>query len=215
MPYGQSHDLLADVAVSYKLILTKLFLQEAGIMKRRRTREGLQSNSLRDLGVGQDVPVPDFSDQPDSGGRIGGVRGTDEFGIEGGASAEWSVDSPDRIVERGELIDRAQAGVEGIDEFSIEAQTESWEREGTDEEEFAEEIEEVTPLPTDLCSLIEYRLKKHDRINAENVSIRIESPGVVILNGRVRSESESLRVSEVVSALPGVYAVNNRLVVPR
>lgn len=184
-------------------------------MKRRRTREGSQSNSLQDLGIGHDVPVPDFSDQPDSGGRIGGARGADEFGIEGGVAQEWSVDGPSSIVEKGELIDRAQTGSEGIDEFSIEAHAESWLQKEVIGEEFEEEPEDVAPLPRDLRSLIEYRLRNHDRINSENVSIRVESPGLVVLSGRVGSESESLRVSEVVSALPGVYAVNNRLVVPR
>jgi hypothetical protein len=49
-------------------------------MRRRRSKEGIQSNTLMELGFGQDVPFDNFSDQPDSGGRIGGVRGKQEYG---------------------------------------------------------------------------------------------------------------------------------------
>jgi len=63
--------------------------------------------------------------------------------------------------------------------------------------------------------LIEYRLNSHDRIDARNLKINVQGEGLVIVTGRARSESESLRVSEIISALPGVYAINNRLVVSR
>ena len=179
-------------------------------MKKRRTSEGRQSNTLQDLGLGGNVPSGEFSDQPDSGGRIGGVRGADEYGIEGGAAVEWSIETLSKLSGGGELVDQTQAGVEGIDEYSVEGEVES--------EELNEEIEErsVEPnIPSDLRTLIEYRLQNHDRIDAGSVLVRVEPPGLVVLSGRVRSESESLRVSEIVSALPGVYAIRNRLEVPR
>lgn len=183
-------------------------------MRRHRTKEGRQSNSLQDLGIGQDLPVADFSDQPDSGGRIGGIRGADEFGIEGGVAAEWSTEALDQRTAGGRLVERTQAGVEGVEEFSIEGEAESEAIAEALEEELQEEAQSEE-LPGDLQALIEYRLRNHERIDARNVSVKIESPGLVVLNGRVRSESESLRVSEVVSALPGVYVVRNRLAVPR
>ena len=179
-------------------------------MKKRRTSEGRQSNTLQDLGLGGNVPSGEFSDQPDSGGRIGGVRGADEYGIEGGAAVEWSIETLSKLSGGGELGDQTQAGVEGIDEYSVEGEVES--------EDLSEEIEErsVEPnIPSDLRTLIEYRLQNHDRIDAGSVLVRVEPPGLVVLSGRVRSESESLRVSEIVSALPGVYAIRNRLEVPR
>lgn len=179
-------------------------------MKKRRTSEGRQSNTLQDLGLGASAPSGEFSDQPDSSGRIGGTRGVDEFGIEGGAAVEWSIESVSKVSAGGELVERTQAGVEGIDEYSVEGEIES--------EEIVDELEEqiLEPeIPSDLRALIEYRLQHHDRIDAGAVSVRVEPPGLVMLSGRVRSESESMRVSEIVSALPGVYAIRNRLEVPR
>lgn len=184
-------------------------------MKKRRTSEGKQSNSLQDLGLGHELPTADFSDQPDSGGRIGGMRGVDEYGIEGGVAVEWSARTRyDGSREDAELLDRAQAGAEDIEEFSEEGEEES-EAIAEALEEDGEVPHEVEELPRDLLSLIEYRLRHHDRIDARNVSVLMDSPGLVVLRGRVRSVSESLRVSEIVSALPGVYAVRNLLVVPR
>jgi hypothetical protein len=194
--------------------VSKVCLVEGTSMKRRRTREGRQVNALQDLGVGQDVPIADFSDQPDSGGRIGGVRGLDEFGIEGGVAAEWGREALSQGTGTERLLDATQAGIESSEDFSIEGEEESQAiaevlAEGEQAEVQSEE------LPKDLRALIEYRLRNHDRIDARNVSVRIESPGLVVLKGRVRTESESLRVSEVVSALPGVYVVRNQLAVPR
>jgi hypothetical protein len=181
-------------------------------MKKHRTEEGRQVNTLVDMGFAQDVPIADFSDQPDSGGRIGGVRGVDEFGIEGGVAEEWSAENVSKVTSGGFLVDRVQAGAESLEEFSSEAESDEIARvlEGESPQEA-----EIDSLPSDLLGLIEYRLKNHDRIDSSNVSVRIESPGLVVLNGRVRSDSESLRVAEVVSALPGVYTVRNRLAVPR
>ncbi len=166
-------------------------------MKKHRTKEGRQFNTLVDMGFAQDLPIADFSDQPDSGGRIGGVRGVDEFGIEGGVAAESRADN-----FRSEVEDELESEAES-DEISRVL------------EDGAQPDLEVDSLPRDLLGLIEYRLRNHDRIDSSHVSVRIESPGLVVLNGRVRSDSESLRVAEVVSALPGVYTVQNRLAVPR
>ena len=57
-------------------------------MRRRKGHEGEQSKRLVELGFGQDIPQDGFSDQPDSGGSIGGLRGVQEYGIEGGVSRE-------------------------------------------------------------------------------------------------------------------------------
>jgi len=185
-------------------------------MKKRRTREGKQSNTLQDLGLGQDVPGDDFSDQPDCGSRIGGVRGVDEYGIEGGVADEWSGEkkSTGAHQEEAKLVENVQAGLESIEEFSVEGEAES----DQIAEEIAEKVEDEMvgeTIPGDLKDLIEYRLSHHDRIDAGNVSVRVDPPGFVVIKGRVRSESESLRVTEVISALPGVYAIRNQLIVPR
>jgi len=183
-------------------------------MKKRRTSEGKQSNALQDLGLGHDVPPTDFSDQPDSGGRIGGTRGSDEFGIEGGVAEEWSVEARDSLVGETTLIEATQAAADDVEEFSEDGAAES--------DAIAEVLKEQeqdgivsSKLPDDLQALIELRLGNHDRIDARNLTVLVCSPGLVVLRGRVRSESESLRVSEIVSALPGVNAIRNQLVVPR
>ncbi|MFN4896155.1 MAG: BON domain-containing protein [Pseudomonadota bacterium] len=185
-------------------------------MKRRRTSEGKQSNAVERLGIGGDIPVPDFSDQPDSGGRIGGTRGVDEFGIEGGAAAEWGRDALHEASLESTDIDRVQAGVDQASEY--EEEVESEEESAVIARVLEEDVQDDSLreiLPNDLQSLIEYRLRHHDRIDAHNVSVLMVSPGLVVLRGRVRSQSESMRISEVVSALPGVHAVRNLLLVPR
>ena len=205
-------------------------------MKRRRNTEGQEFRSLQEIGLGQDVPTGEFSDQPDSGSRIGGIRGVQEYGIEGGIAAENGAEIATGVSVEGNLIDQVRATGESIEEFSAEGELESEESELEDEDEdeteagevLSDEIEVVGleddatiidpkgfKLFQDLKSLIEYRLNSHDRIDARNLKINVQGEGLVIVTGRARSESESLRVSEIISALPGVYAINNRLVVSR
>ncbi len=203
-------------------------------MKKCRTSEGRQSNTLQDLGLAHDVPVADCSDQPDSGSRIGGLRGVDEFGIEGGAAEEWSIEAADFLLPGAELVEPTQAAVESVEDFSEEGEIEEevgdefedeFEAEAAGEAEseaIAQVLQQdgqeelgVDSLPDDLKALIELRLGRHDRIDASHLSVSVQSEGLVVIRGRVRSQSESLRVSEVVSALPGVHAIRNHLVVPR
>lgn len=183
-------------------------------MKKRRTKEGKQSNVLQDMGLGNDVPTKDFSDQPDSGGRIGGTRGSDEFGIEGGVADEWSVEARDTLVGEAMLIEATQAAADAIEEFSEAGEAESDDIAEVLKDQVQDELVSAK-LPDDLQTLIELRLGSHDRIDARNLTVRVQSPGLVLLRGRVRSESESLRVCEIVSALPGVNAIRNQLVFHR
>jgi hypothetical protein len=205
-------------------------------MKRRGNKEGREFNSLQEIGLGKDTLTGEFSDQPDSGSRIGGIRGVQEYGIEGGVAAENGSKIATGVSVEGSLIDQVRAAGESIEEFSAEGELESEESELEDEDEedveagevLSDEIEGagleddatiIDPkgfkLFQDLKSLIEYRLNSHDRIDARNLKINVQGEGLVIVTGRARSESESLRVSEIISALPGVYAINNRLVVSR
>ncbi len=55
---------------------------------RHGTREGADFEELQDLGFRLNPPDDTFSDQPDSSGTIGGRRGQQEFGIEGGVAGE-------------------------------------------------------------------------------------------------------------------------------
>jgi hypothetical protein len=161
-------------------------------MKRRRTIEGRQSKALTQLGFGQDIPADDFSDQPDSGARIGGIRGVDEFGIVGGVASEWCGEDElgvDESVDLESILgadSEVAGGISGDDWLKFE---------GLD----------------GLRALIEHRLINHDRIDSQDISVRVDPPGLVLLSGSVRSDSESMRVSEIVTSLPGVYAVRNIL----
>ena len=174
-------------------------------MGRRRRKEGKQSNRLEDLGFGQSVPQEGFSDQPSSGGRIGGIRGAQEFGIRGGISGEQEASEGEETAE-GKLIEELDAASAGLSEYSAE---------GTEESEQADELEELYRSgevePEDLKDLIEDRLDNNLYLHADSIHVAVEPSGLVTVSGRVISEAESLRVSEILAALPGVRGIDNKL----
>jgi len=178
-----------------------------GEMGRRRRREGRQSNRLEELGFGQDTPQEGFGDQPSSGGRIGGVRGAQEFGIEGASSGEQAMSEGAESAE-GRLVEALEAAAAGLAEYSAE---------GTEESEQAEDLEELySPDDVaidDLRDLIEDRLDNNMYLHADSIHVAVEPSGLVIVSGRVWSEAESLRVSELLAALPGVRGINNKLTI--
>ena len=174
-------------------------------MKRRRRKQGRQSNALEELGFGQDIPSDDFSDQPSAGSRIGGIRGAQEYGIQGGvARASDSIGSEETSEER--LIDELAAASEGFAEFSAEGIEEMEEAEEGDPREYVG--------GEDLKNLIEDRLDHNRYLHTASIKVAVEPSGLVILSGEVPSEAESLRASEIIAALPGVLAIDNKLVVP-
>ncbi len=179
-------------------------------MRRRRSKEGIQSNTLMELGVGQDVPFDNFSDQPDSGGRIGGVRGKQEFGIEGGIAGEGGTEVGSRESTESRLVEEAQAASASLTEFS----SEGIEQPDELEQEYQAEIDEYL-AGEDLKALIEYRLEHNERIHSKDIHVSVAPSGLVTLSGHVTSEAERLRVSEVVGALPSVQAIHNKLVCVR
>lgn len=174
-------------------------------MGRRRRREARQSDRLIELGCGQDVPQDGFSDQPSSGGKIGGVRGAQEYGIEGGISGEQESQEVGDAVER-RLIADAEFASSGLAEYSTEGAVESEEAEDVDEFYGGEYIS-----GDDLKCLIEDRLRNNQHLHPEFVEVVVEPVGRVVLSGSVETESESLRVSEIVAALPGVREIDNKI----
>jgi hypothetical protein len=181
-------------------------------MPRRRSREGLQSNSLEESGMGHEVPTPDFSDQPDSGGRIGGVRGRQEFGIEGGPADELESEISGKDEVMGRSVQDLQAD---LDSMSEEQEVE----EGMEEEPRQEGKLNVTApqrafeVGGDLQDLIEDRLLHHPSLHFDGLRVSVWPAGLVTVAGRVRSESEKLRVTEIIGALPGVEGLRNVLIV--
>jgi osmotically-inducible protein OsmY len=162
-----------------------------------------------ELGFGQDVPLDNFSDQPDSGGRIGGVRGKQEYGIEGGVAGEGGTEVGSKESTESRLVEEAQAASASFQEFSSE---------GIEPEELEQEYEadiDEYVAGEDLKALIEYRLEHNDRIHSKDIQVSVAPSGLVTLTGHVTSEAELLRVSEVVGALPSVQAIHNKLVCVR
>jgi osmotically-inducible protein OsmY len=175
-------------------------------MSTKDRREGQDAEKLKKLGFELEAPVDDYSSQPDSGSRMGGTRGRQEYGIEGDIASE-----KDQQVESEELQDtRSLEGVTveaiGISEFSEEA------THGAEGFERAAREEHHQRIPDDyLESLVRERLEHHERIDAHSICVTVVHPGIIVLAGDVHSHSENLRVVEVVSAIPGVEAIDNQL----
>jgi osmotically-inducible protein OsmY len=175
-------------------------------MTTKDRREGKDAEELKKLGFEFEPPVDDYSYQPDSGSRIGGTRGRQEYGIQGGVS--WESDAPGRTegVQDGRPLDEINVDASGISEFSEEA------THGVEGFERAARKEHAQKIPDEyLESLIRERLEHHDRIDGRTIRVTVVHPGIVALSGDVHSHSENLRVVEVVSAIPGVEAIDNRL----
>lgn len=180
-------------------------------MPRRKSREGIQSNALEQIGLGQDLPSGEFNEQPDSGSRIGGMRGKQEYGIEGGISSEAGAGFGGVTREQDELVTEAHDSAAGFTEFSEEAVREQIGE--TEEEEAYRDDPRHYIEGADLATLVRYRLHENPRLHLSGLHVSVEPSGLVSISGHVTSEAEKLRVSEVVSALPGVQVINNQLTV--
>ncbi len=175
-------------------------------MSTKDRREGKDSEDLKKLGFELEPPVDDYSSQPDSGSRIGGTRGRQEYGIEGGIASESDIPSESDEVRDTRPLNGINVETMGISEFSEEA------THGVEGFERATREEHHQTIPTEyLENLIRERLDHHDRIDARSIHVTVVQPGIVVLAGDVHSHSENLRVVEVVSAIPGVDAIDNRL----
>jgi hypothetical protein len=178
-------------------------------MGRRRRKEGKQSDRLQEIGFGQDIPQDGFSDQPSSGGRIGGVRGVQEYGIEGGIAGERERSSGGEGVDE-RLVDELDAASSSLAEYSAEGTAES------EDSELAEDLYGEEYIGgEDLRKLIEDRLEHNSHVHSGAIDVAVEPFGQVVLNGTVETESESVRVSEIVASIPGVRDIDNRLRVVR
>ena len=180
-------------------------------MPRRKSKEGIQGNALEEIGLGQDLPSGEFNEQPDSGSRIGGMRGKQEYGIEGDVSSEVGAGFGGVTREQDELAAEVRDSAAGFTEFSEEARGEQIEE--TEEEEAYRDDTQHYIEGADLATLVRYRLRQNPRLHLSGLHVSVESSGLVSISGHVTSEAEKLRVSEVVSALPGVQVINNQLTV--
>jgi osmotically-inducible protein OsmY len=175
-------------------------------MPTRDRREGKDADNLRRLGYEYQSPVDDYSHQPDSGSRIGGTRGKQEYGIEGGVAWESDTQPPSQIIHDTHTLEGINAESSGISEFSQDATR------GVEGFEHAARAEHPQHLTEEhLESLIRERLDHHDRIDAAQIRVSVVQPGIVVLSGNVRTHAENLRTVELISAIPGVDGIDNRL----
>ncbi|MFM8759554.1 MAG: BON domain-containing protein, partial [Methylophilaceae bacterium] len=55
------------------------------------------------------------------------------------------------------------------------------------------------------------RLSSNNYLHPDSVEVNVQPIGRVTLSGTVETESEVLRVSEIIGALPGVREVENKI----
>jgi osmotically-inducible protein OsmY len=148
--------------------------------------------SLDDSRQRASVAKGEFDCQPDSGGRIGGIRGSQEYGI-----SEDSAELGDVVEESSELL--------GISEFSEHAQH------ALDDDQSSQKIPSSTFTlpPAELEVLIAERLADNKSMDLTRVVISANEEGAVVLVGEVRSEMEKVRLEEIVTSIPGAKSVLN------
>jgi len=179
------------------------------LMATKDRREGKEAERLRKLGFEFESPVDDYSYQPDSGSRIGGIRGRQEYGIAGGVSWETDTIAQGPSLQDNRPLDQINIESSGISEFSEEA---THGAEALERESHQGQAQRLHQLSTDdLRELIRERLEHHAKIDVSSIQISVTPPGVVTLEGEAHSVAERLRLEEVVSALPGVRGVANHL----
>lgn len=193
-------------------------------MARKRTREGQQSDALERMGLGHNVPIPEFSDQPDSGGRIGGVRGVQEFGIEGDDLLEDGHNNRGLISDVQATSDEVLQGTQDVDEALLDIEDElddlmADQSEDEDEDDDAIEVAAAfvprivsrSDHATELRELVADRLQRNPSLHLESLRVSVIALGLVTVAGKVQSEAEKLRATEIVSSLPGVVGIRNIL----
>lgn len=177
-------------------------------MSTKDRREGKEAEQLRKLGYEYQPPVDDYSYQPDSGSRIGGITGKQEYGIQGGVS--WEVDHHGKVDGLQDRIPTDEITTEstGVSDFSVCA------THGVEALEEAARASHPQLMPPQyLESLIQERLDHHNQIAPHTLAISATPAGVVTITGQVRRDAERLRIEEVVAAIPGVTEVENRITV--
>lgn len=188
----------------------------------RRKSEGQEFERLRRAGLELRPPVDEFSEQPASGSAIGGRRGAQEYGIQGGRAQE---DGHDRdlgsnvdantsdIEEEGHLfprdsMDRTFPGISDYTRAHLNASEDVdaviSEAESAQEENIENADEAALSIP-ELESLLRDRLARHPELQRHeaDLSIALRPEGELLLQGRVDSEAMRLLVQEMAEAVVG------------
>jgi len=187
-----------------------------------------QFGALRKIGFELRAPVDEYSEQPGSGGTMGGRRGTQEYGIEGGVAQE---DGHDR--DRASNVDINSSDIEpegaripqdlmdrsypGVSQYTSEHMV------GAEQSEpgllpsqesipnvLAEE-EGETIGRADLETLLRQRLMNHPELKNESIQISIDEERRAFLRGRVHSDAARMHVQEIAEAVLGSNDIANLL----
>lgn len=167
---------------------------------------------MRDLGYELRAPVDEYSDQPDSGSSIGGIRGQQEYGISGGIADESDSSLRSRadseaLAESTVALDSSQIGISEFSDHITQSPDDV--------------VESKTPssafdeTPTILRASIYQRLKAHKLIDASALRVHVAEKGTVLLQGDANSPAERSRIEDIVRAVPGVKVVANKLEIPQ
>lgn len=142
-----------------------------------------------------------FNEQPGSGGTIGGLRGEQEYGIEGEIAEEEEH-------QRAEAVSIDREGCGGLSQFSAGGVETLIAKSEASEDLLSLELPESS---TELESLIAERFKSHPLLRGIEISARITPTQEVLLTGAVHSEAERLLALELLEAVAPALPIINKL----
>ncbi|MBN8547881.1 MAG: BON domain-containing protein [Deltaproteobacteria bacterium] len=192
---------------------------------RRNRLEGEEFRKLRKAGLELRPPVDEYSEQPSSGSAIGGRRGAQEYGIEGGAAQEdghdrdrasnVDISSSDLEVEGTrfpqEVVDRSYPGVSEYSLLQIGGTPEG----EIGQEPFDDEADSDLEIKnySEIEVLLRERIRAHPILGNQSITVSLTPHGSTVLEGAVRTEAIKLDAQELAQAILGEVVVENRLVV--
>lgn len=142
-----------------------------------------------------------FNEQPGSGSTIGGLRGEQEYGIEGEIAQEEEH-------QRAEVVSIDREGSGGLSQFSAGGINTLIAKSEASDELLAAELPESS---AELEYLIAERLQSHPVLCAVNIFVHITPTREVLLTGTVHSEAERILALELLEAVAPAMPICNQL----
>lgn len=168
-------------------------------MTKNKKKEPREFESLQEMGFELTGSQDEFSDQPDSGGVIGGTRGQQEYGINTSVDAQGA-SSEKRQTER---TTRAALSGSAVPLELLESPLD----EKIERREFEETLKFTDPQ---LERVINDRLSHHPHLKQFTLKVKVESAEVSI-GGTVTADSAKLLIDEIIEALPGISRIHNKV----
>lgn len=161
--------------------------------RKKSASEDKDFKVLREMGFEFDPPQDEYSFQPGSGGIIGGKVGRQEYGVDSVFDAEGRDDQGAR--------GGGASGPPGVEWSQEEALRKKEELRIQSEGRLNDER---------LFEVLRDRLSKHPVLQGDEIYLSVKD-GKVTVNGRVKSESDKLRINEIIEGFPSVRLISNRL----